>query len=209
MKALERAALPERTELSPARRRLFETALALFSQDGYHGVSVRDIVKELEQHPTAIYAHVSSKQELLFELVRMGYEELRDRIRLAVLEAEGHPEAQLRAIVHANALTHLTLPDLARVCHSESGCLSPEQTAVIDVLRVDMGSLLRDVINRGVAHGVFQPLDLAITVSAIAAMGARVVDWWSPDLGVDPVDVAATHADLAVRMLTAATPTRS
>jgi AcrR family transcriptional regulator len=202
VKALERATLPERTELSVARRRLFETALALFSRDGYNGVSVRDIVKELDQHPTAIYAHVSSKQELLFELVKMGHEELRDRIRLAVLEADGHPEAQLRAIVHANALTHLTLPDLARICHSEQGCLSPEQAAVIDVLRVDMGSLLRDVINRGVAHGVFDPPDLAVTIAAITVMGTRVVDWWTPGLGIDPTHIAATHADLAVRMLT-------
>lgn len=202
MKALERAALPERTELSVARRRLFETALALFSRDGYHGVSVRDIVKELDQHPTAIYAHVGSKQELLFELVRMGYEELRDRIRLAVLEADGHPEAQLRAIVHANAVTHLALPDLARVCHSEYPRLSPEQTAVIDVLRVDMGSLLRDVIHRGITQGVFDPPDLTVTIGAITAMGTRVVDWWTPELGVDPAHVAAAHADLAVRMLT-------
>jgi AcrR family transcriptional regulator len=202
MRALERAALPERTDLSSARRRLFETALALFSKEGYHGVSVRDIVKELDQHPTAIYAHVRSKQELLYELVKMGHEELRDRIRLAVLEADNHPEAQLRAIVRANALTHLSVPDLARVCHSEYAYLSAEQLAVIDVLRVDMGSLLRDVINRGVAQGVFEPPDLTVTIAAIIAMGTRVVDWWTPELGQDPASIASTHADLAVRMLT-------
>jgi AcrR family transcriptional regulator len=202
MKQLRRAALPERMELSPARRRLFETALLLFSRDGYDGVSVRDIVKELDQHPTAIYAHVSSKQELLFELVKMGHEELRDQIRLAVLETDGHPEAQLRAIVFANAMTHMAVPELARVCHSEYGRLSPEQTAVIDVLRVDMGSLLRDVVNRGIKQAVFDPPDAAVTIPAIVAMGTRVVDWWTPELGVDPAHVAATHADLAVRMLT-------
>jgi AcrR family transcriptional regulator len=196
------ATLPHRTDLSPARRRLFVTALSLFSRDGYYGVSVRDIAKELDQAPTAIYAHVSSKEELLYELVKMGHEELRDQIRLAVLEADGAPEAQLRAIVTANALTHLALPDLARVCHAESGYLSPEQTAVIEVLIDDMGALLRDVINRGVAQGVFDAPDLNITASAIAAMGARVVDRWKPELGVDPQHVADTHAELAVRMLT-------
>jgi hypothetical protein len=65
-----------------------------------------------------------------------------------------------------------------------------------------MGSLLRDVINRGIAQGVFDPPDLAVTTAAITAMGTRVVDWWTPELGIDPTDVAATHADLAVRMLT-------
>ena len=196
------AALPARAELSPARRRLFGTALALFSRDGYNGVSVRDIVRELDQHPTAIYAHVSSKQELLFQLVKMGHEELRDRVRLALLEAGNDPVEQLKAIVHANAVTHLTTPELARVCHSEIGCLSPEQTAVIDVLRVDLGSLLRDVVNRGIDQGVLDPADRTISMFAITAMGAHVVDWWTPESGVDIHHVAATHADLAVRMLT-------
>src|SRR4051812_2037459 len=94
--------LPDREGLTPARRRLFETAIVLFSRAGFHGVSVRDIVAELDQHPTAIYAHVSSKQELLFELVKIGHEELRDQVRTAVLEAGKDPVDQLRAIVTAN-----------------------------------------------------------------------------------------------------------
>jgi AcrR family transcriptional regulator len=85
------AALPKSADLSAARRRLFETALGLFSQYGYNGVSVRDIVAVLDLQPTAIYAHVSSKEELLFELVRIGHEELRDRVREAVLEAGSDP----------------------------------------------------------------------------------------------------------------------
>ena len=196
------AALPDRTELSPARRRLFETALSLFSRSGYHGVSVRDIVGELDQHPTAIYAHVRTKQELLFELVKIGHEELRDRVRGAVLEAGADPVEQLRAIVATNALTHLAFPELARVAHTEHGFLSPEQAAVIDVLRKDLGGLLRDVVGRGVALGAFDPPDVGITLFAITAMGVRVVDWWTPESGVDPHYIATTHADLAVRMLT-------
>jgi AcrR family transcriptional regulator len=202
VKALERGALPERSELSPARRRLFETALALFSRDGYNGVSLRDIAKVLDLHPTAMYAHVGSKQELLFELVKMGHEELRDRIRIAVLETDGHPESQLRAIVHANALTHLTVPELARVCHSEYGFLSPEQAAVIDVMSVDLGSLLRDGIQRGITQGVFDPPDPTVARYTITVMGTRVVDWWTPELGIPIEHVAATQADFAVRLLT-------
>lgn len=196
-----RATLPERSDLSPAKRRLLEGALVLFSRDGYNGVSVRDIAKELDQHPTSIYAHVSSKQDLLFELVKMGHEELRDRIRLALLEVDGSPASQLRAITRANVLTHLAVPDLARVSHNESRHLSEQQAAIIEVLRVDMGTLLRDVINRGIALGVFHPVDGTVTVAAIIAMGTRVVDWWTPDVGIDAETVAAAQAELAVRML--------
>lgn len=202
MKTLERATLPERSELSPARRRLFETALALFSRDGYNGVSVRDIVGELGQQPTAIYAHVNSKQELLYELVKMGHEELRDRIRTAVLDASGDPLDQLRAIAHANAMTHLTVPELARVCHNEYTNLSPQQCAVIDVLRADLGSLLRDVVARGITSGAFAPAEPAVAMYAVTAMGTRVTDWWTPGHPLDRDTVATAQADLAVRMLT-------
>src|SRR5690349_8064785 len=195
------APLPDRPELTPARRRLFEAALELFSKSGYHGVSVRDIVRELDQAPTAIYAHVSSKQELLFELVRIGHEELRDRIRGALLESGSAPADQLRSIITANVRTHLTFPELARVTHDDHECLSPAQKAVIDVLRADLGALLRDIVERGVAQGVFHPLDLQVTLLAIATMGARVVDWWTPDSGVAIDHVADTHAELALRLL--------
>lgn len=201
MNALVSELLPDRAELSPARRRLFETALVLFSRDGYHGVSVRDIVAELDQAPTAIYAHVSSKQELLFALIRIAHEELRDQVRLALLEAGSDPAEQLRAIVVANVLTHLRLPELAKVSHSEHRFLSAEQSALIEVLRVDLGSLLRDVVNRGVEQGVFAPPDALIAYYAIAGMGVRAVDWWTPVLGLDPEHVATTQADLAMRML--------
>lgn len=195
------APLPERSELSPARRRLFETALGLMSRHGYHGVSVRDIVKELDQHPTAIYAHVRSKQELIFELVRIAHEELRDRVRAAVLTAGADPVDQLRAIVTSNVLTHLTYPELARVAHSEHERLTDEQKAVIEVYRVDLGQLLRDVVHRGVVHGVFRSSDTEIAIVAIITMGVRIVDFWTVDMGVDIHHIATTHADLAVRML--------
>jgi AcrR family transcriptional regulator len=194
--------LPDRPELSPARRRLFEGALKLFSAVGYHGVSVRDIARELDQHATAIYAHVGSKQELLFEIVKMGDQELRDRVRLALLDTDRDPVEQLRAIVATNATTHLTFPELARVSHEGYGCLSAEQQAVIDVLRKDLGALLRDVAQRGIDQGAFDPADLRISLMAITAMGVRVVDWWTPAAGMSIKHVAATHADLALRMMT-------
>lgn len=197
------APLPDRADLSPARRRLLQTALALMSRDGYHGVSVRDIVRELGQQPTAIYAHVNSKQEIIFELIRIAHEELADRVRTAVLGAGSHPVDQLRAVVSSNVLTHLTYPELAHVSHSEHGRLTTEQREVIDVYRADLGRLMRDVVQRGVTHGVFSPSDVEITVVAIITMGVRIVDLWTPEMGVDVDHIAATHAELAVRMLRA------
>jgi hypothetical protein len=67
---------------------------------------------------------------------------------------------------------------------------------------MDLGALVREVLRRGIAKGVFDPPDFEITLVAITTMGVRVLDWWATDLGVDIEQVAATHAELAMRLLT-------
>src|SRR6476646_9978346 len=83
--------LPPRPALSGARLRLFETALELFGERGYHAVSVRDIAQALGQQPGALYFHVQSKQQLLYEVSLIGVEEHRDRVRAALLDAGRDP----------------------------------------------------------------------------------------------------------------------
>ncbi len=193
--------LPERQELSPARRRLFGTALSLFARDGYNGISVRDIVRELNQQPTAIYAHVASKQELLFQLIKIGDEELCDRLRAALLETGNEPTEQVRALIETLVLTHLEFPDLARVSHRENRHLAEEQIEAILAVRMESGRMLTDVVERGIRLGVFNPPDVVITNRAIAAMGTHVVDWWTTGDALEREHIAKTQADLAIRML--------
>lgn len=49
--------------------RLRQAALELFSQDGYHGVSLRRLASVVGLLPGSLYHHVEGKQELLFELI--------------------------------------------------------------------------------------------------------------------------------------------
>ncbi len=194
--------LPQSEGLSPARYRLFQVALTLFGERGYDGVSVRDISRELGQHPTAIYAHVSSKQELLYRLMRIGHEALRDELRAALLEAGTAPAAQVDALVRAHVRTHLTYPALARVINRNMAHLSPEQTEVIGLLVTDCGAMLRDVIARGIDRGDFQPLDTELAIRTIAVIGVAVADWWTPELGMTADHVVDVYAAYAQRMLT-------
>jgi AcrR family transcriptional regulator len=193
--------LPERPELSVARERLFATALVLFGERGYHGVSVRDITDALGQKPGAIYAHVASKQELLFELVKIGHAEHRDRLRAALESAGPDPEAQIRAIVTAHVLTHVTYPALARVTNNEFKFLDGRQAEAILALRSATELMMFDVIDRGKQLGEFRIADPFLAVTAIGAMGIRVAEWWRPELPVDPDHVAATYAQFAVDLL--------
>src|SRR5699024_2984312 len=48
------------------RDRIIETALTLFDERGYHGVSINEIVKEAKTSKGGFYYHFSSKEELLY-----------------------------------------------------------------------------------------------------------------------------------------------
>lgn len=196
------ATLPERVQATGTLRRLYQTALVLFGQRGFHAVSVRDLTRALGMQASTLYAHVSSKGRLLADLVRIGHEEHRDQLRRALLEVGAEPAEQLRALVRAHVRVHATYPLLTRVCNRDLAALPPQDAAAILAIRLDAEQIFVDVIERGQRLGDFRPTDPVLAVAAIGAMGIRVAEWWAPELDLDPDEIADTYAEFAVRMLT-------
>ena len=194
--------LPPRPGLSGARLRLFETALELFGERGYHAVSVRDIAQALGQQPGALYFHVQSKQQLLYEISLIGVEEHRDLVRAALLDAGREPAEQVRAMTRTHVLAHLDNRALVRVASRENAvALDPEQIEVLIRVRDETVQLMTEVIERGVRLGAFNPIDVHLAVMAIGAMGIRAAEWWTPESPDTKEHVADTYAEFAVRIL--------
>ncbi|HEX4419351.1 MAG TPA: TetR/AcrR family transcriptional regulator [Kofleriaceae bacterium] len=176
-------------------------ALHLFATRGFHGASMRDLASVIEVQPSAIYVHFPSKEHLLAELVRVGHEVHHEQIRLAMLEASADPVAQLCALVRAHVRMHTSYPDLAVIVNTELEALSPELAAPGLALRNQSIALLLAVIERGTALGRFSHPNTQVVAAAIGAMGVRIPYWYSPDLGLDAVELAEVHVQLALRML--------
>src|SRR5690242_9984663 len=151
--------LPPGLELSAAKRRLYEVALELFGEAGYHAVSIRDIATALGQQSSAIYFHVSSKQELLYELELIGHRTHLNGLREALAGAGDDPRDQLVAVVRAHLLTHFDYPSMARVTNRELRSLSPEQLAEVLQIRSQAEQVFVDVIEGGVRAGAFSTTD--------------------------------------------------
>jgi AcrR family transcriptional regulator len=194
--------LPPRAQGTEALRRLYETALQLFGERGFHAVSVRDLTGALGLQGSALYAHVPSKQHLLGELIRIGHEEHRDQLRLALLDVGSEPVEQITALTRAHVRLHATYPLLTRLCNRELSSLPDDQRAPILAIRLDANRLFFDVVERGQRLGAFAPGDPMLAVAAIGAMGIRVAEWWSPDAETTIEEVAETYATFAVKLLT-------
>jgi TetR/AcrR family transcriptional regulator, cholesterol catabolism regulator len=58
--------------MSARRRELTREAARLFAQKGYHGTSIGDIAEALGVQKGSLYAHIASKEDLLYETMREG-----------------------------------------------------------------------------------------------------------------------------------------
>ena len=83
--------------MSTRRSELTRTAARLFAEKGYHGTSIGDLAEAMGVQKGSLYAHIDSKQDLLYEATREGAQAFHaaldavpddvpatDRIRLAL-----------------------------------------------------------------------------------------------------------------------------
>lgn len=198
--------LPARAESDGTLRRIYEEALVLFAERGYHGVSVREIADACGIKASSIYAHVPSKERLLHDLVLVGHEEHRDTLREALLGAGSDPAEQIAAVVAAHVRFHATFPVLATVANNELHALAPASAAEIADIREDDIRTMQEVIERGVRLGRFTCRDTFLATAVIGAMGIRVAVWF-PAMGTYTVEeVVAEFTELALKMLSGRVP---
>jgi AcrR family transcriptional regulator len=194
--------LPPRAAADGTHRRVLECALVLFGDRGFHGVSVREIAQDAGLRASSIYAHVASKEAILAELMLVGHEEHRDRLRRALLESSAEPADQIAALTRAHVEMHATYPLLARVCNREMAALTPENRRNVLAVRLDAERIIHDVIVRGIELGDFKLPEPWLAVAAIGAMGLRVAEWWDQERGFTVEQVTTRYAEFAVKLLT-------
>src|SRR2546425_13235106 len=62
------------------RRELVRQAARLFAEKGYHGTSTGDLAEALGVQKGSLYAHISSKADLLWEVAREGAQAFHDAL---------------------------------------------------------------------------------------------------------------------------------
>ena len=77
--------------MTTRRSQLTRQAARLFAERGYHGTSIGDLAAAMGVQKGSLYAHISSKQELLYETMREGAEAFHGALD-ALPEAAGASE---------------------------------------------------------------------------------------------------------------------
>lgn len=182
------------------RARLVEAAVESFATKGFHGTTTRDIASGAGMSPAALYVHHRSKEELLFRISREGHDRTLSLVQEAAASSSD-PREQLLAVVRAFVVHHAEGHTRARIVNYELHALSPEHLAEIAATRRRIEQEMRDVVERGVAAGVFATDDPHMTSLALLSLGIDVARWYRDEGAWTPEQIADHYRELALRMV--------
>ncbi|MEO5940038.1 MAG: TetR/AcrR family transcriptional regulator [Candidatus Limnocylindrales bacterium] len=190
-------------ETGARRREIDEVARGLFHANGYAATSVRDIAKALDIQGASLYAHVASKEDLLWAIVERSatdFEAAADRATADTSTADA--EERLAALVEAHVEVVTTDPERSSVFVTEWRHLSEPRRATISERRDAYEARFRAAIADAIAVGRFRATDPAIAATFILTALNGIATWFRADGRLSPDRIADHYVELALRALT-------
>ena len=187
------------------RQAIEDVASDLFRERGYAATSIRDIARALSVQGASLYAHVTSKEDVLWGIV----DRAASRFEAAAADAErdaderrpGDPAEAVAALVRAHVEVLTGHVDEAGVFVHEWRALGPERRSAILARRDAYEAQLRRRIEEGMAVGVFAITDSAVAASTLLSALNGVATWYDPAGRLSAGRIADHLVDLSQRML--------
>lgn len=177
-----------------------KAGLRLIFEHGYEGMNLRQLAAAVGIREGSLYNHIKGKQELLFELVKEHMEQLLEHLDAALAGIED-PVERLEAFVAFHVNYHMVRKREVFVVNFELRSLDSENYSAIVAMRRAYERRLGDILDQGVAQGVFDCGDARIATFAILAMLTGVCTWYRSNGRLGRDQIIDIHTRLVLRGL--------
>ncbi len=174
---MDDAILPRRErEKNKHKEEILEAALRLFSEKGFHNVSMQEIAEKSEFGVGTIYNFFESKEALFEELMKNGSERITHEFS-EILDGPGSEKERLSAFIRQ-------LPKI----QEQNGELIKLYISEFDVKKFKISKLrdenksheavnmkLAQLIEQGISKGLFRSVDPIITAKSIGSIIERLI----------------------------------
>ncbi len=176
------------------KEQILHVAAMLFSKKGYVGTSMRDIAEHMEIEAASLYNHISGKEELLHSICFSMADFFIQNIE-EVNDIYFNGEEKLRMTVkgHVSILAD-NLPE-AHVFLKEWKHLSEDNLTAFIKLRDIYENGIQEMLQTGIQENVFQEVDKRFATYTILASVNAIVDWYKPEGGMKPGEIADKLCD--------------
>ena len=197
--AAESPTLAPPTERRSARRdEVVRAAARLFSERGYHGTSMQHLGEALGLLRGSLYAHIGSKEELLYEVVDEGARRFLERGH-AALAMDAPAPTRLETLIVGHIETASEHLDAATVFLNEWRYLGADQRSLVQAKRDAYEQIVRDLIAQGVAGGEFRPnLDVTLAARLVLSAANWTYSWYQPGGRLSPREIGRNYARMLV-----------
>lgn len=179
---------------------VIEAAARVFSRRGFDSATIQDIADELGMLKGSLYYYITSKDDLLFEVIEQPHRQAMELVHRC-RDMEGTVRDRLAALIrgHVEMLTanHIRW----RVFLNDFGSLSELHQETLREERRSFEQFLLELLEKGRADGSFrQDLNPSLTARALLGMVNWTAQWYRPETGHDSVDdIAAAYIQLATQ----------
>lgn len=186
----------EFSDLAP-KERIIRVAAVLFAERGYHAVGVSDLCKAAGLSRGALYHHVHSKEEILYEICCSYMTEL-GIIAQRIIQQERDPTIQLQALgydlvnIIASHKAELT------VCFREIHSLTGERRKKVLQLHATYEQIWADVLKAGAETGQFRPYS-KVCLKSLLGMYYYSYIWIQPNDASMIDEATSTFHDIALK----------
>ncbi len=176
---------------------MMAAAVELFARRGFSATGIRDIARACDLSSSSLYEYMSTKEDLLVEIMATTIRPLTDAGRIARLS--GHPpDWVLGSLTENHVWFHATHPHETMVTDSELRVLTGHRRERVVALRDEYEAVWRSVIVGGVQEGVFDVIDPDVTARSLISLCTGISGWYRPSGRLTIEQLCEAHADLAL-----------
>lgn len=194
-----RSANERLAEREQKREAVLRAAVRMFNAQGFHATSLDDVAASLGVSKPTIYHYLGNKDQVLFECVTRGVEQL----RAAADAARGAPGTgldRLRAFLRGYA--EIIMDDFGRcVIRTGDEQLTNESSVRFRALKRQIDDAMQGLIAEGVADGSIAPADVKLTGFTLAGALNWAARWHKSDGRLGAEQLAAEMVDILTRGL--------
>ena len=179
------------------RRKLFESAVTLVSEQGYGATTVDEIAERAGVAKGTVYYNFGGKDELYAALLEWGVTRLADTLHEAVPHPEVEPRQALTAVLRAGVVFIGTHEALARLLMAETWRTNRSWYNTVRQIRTQAIGVITAQLDAMVERGLTRPdLDTSLAGSALFGMVVTVaLDWRTlqPERPVEEIHTTLAH----------------
>lgn len=183
-------------EREQKREAVLRAAVRMFNSRGFHATSLDDVAASLGISKPTVYHYLGNKDNVLFECVTRGLEQLQQ----AADEAGKGPGTGLdRLSAFLQRYAQINMDDFGRcVIRTGDEILSDESALRFKALKRDIDDALRAMIKAGMDDGSIAQGDVKLVAFTLAGALNWPARWYDPGRGASPAETARAMTEILI-----------